>query len=201
MDKLTERFGALSIGEKVIIIAGVILFIDGFLPWYSFPGGSFNAWEWPGAIWSILAIFVGLAMAGTVALRKLTDVEIPDDVGGFSWPKILLGGGVAVLALVLIKLLNESSFMGFGFYLGIIAAGALAVAGFVMFREESAAGPPGPPSGPPPGPPSGPPPGPPSGPPPGPPSGPPPGPPSGPPSGPPPGPPSGPPSGPPPGPE
>jgi hypothetical protein len=26
--------------------------------------------------------------------------------------------------------------MGFGFFLGIIAAGALAAAGFMMFREE-----------------------------------------------------------------
>jgi hypothetical protein len=29
--------------------------------------------------------------------------------------------------------------MGFAFYVGIIAAAALAVAGFLMFREESAA--------------------------------------------------------------
>ncbi len=186
MDKLVEKFGALSIGEKIIIIAGVILFVDGFLPWYSIdfgPLGSFtrSGWQSPGAIWSMLAIVIGLAMAAVVVLKGLTEVEIPDDVGGASWPKILLGGGVAVLAFVLIKLLNESSFMGFGFYLGIIAAAALAVGGFLMFREEeSAAKPLGPPPGPPPGPPSGPPPGPPSGPPPGPPSGPPPGPPSGP---------------------
>ena len=178
MDKLIARFGALSIGEKIIIIAGVILFIDGFLPWYSIdfgPLGSItrSGWQSPGAIWSILAIFIGLAMATVVVLKGLTEVEIPDDVGGASWPKILLGGGVAALAFVLIKLLNESDFLGFGFYLGIIAAAALAAGGFLMFREEgSVAGP----SGPPPGPPSGPPPGPPPGPPSGPPSGPPPGP-------------------------
>jgi hypothetical protein len=173
MDKLIERFGALSIGEKVIIIAGVVLFIDGFLPWYSIDFGPLGSvtrsgWQSPGAIWSMLAIVIGLAMAAVVVLKGLTEVEVPDDVGGFSWPKILLGGGVAVLAFVLIKLLNESSSMGIGFYLGIIAAAALAAGGFLMFREESAAEPAGPPSGPPPGPPPGPPSGPPSGPPPGP---------------------------------
>ncbi len=174
MDKLIERFRALSIGEKVIIIAGVILFIDGFLPWYSIDFGPLgraglgsigsitrNGWQSPGAIWSMLAIVIGLAMAAVVVLKGLTEVEIPDNVGGATWPKILLGGGVAALAFVLIKLLNESSFLGFGFYVGIIAAAALAAGGFLMFREEeSAAKPPGPPSGPP----SGPPPGPPSGP-------------------------------------
>ena len=167
MDKLMERFGALSIGEKVIIIAGAILFIDGFLPWYSVdfgPLGSItrSGWQSPGAIWSMLAIVIGLAMAAVVVLKGLTEVEIPDNVGGQSWPKILLGGGVAALVLVLIKLLNESSFLGFGFYLGIIAAAALAVGGFLMFREEQAAGASGRPSGPPPGPPSDPPPSPPS---------------------------------------
>src|SRR3990172_3491688 len=156
MDKLLERFNALSIGEKIIVIAGLVLLIDGFLPWYSVSIGPYSAsasgWESPGAIWSMLAVLIGLAMAAVVVLNGLTDVEIPDNVGGQSWPRILLGGGVAALVLVVIKFLNESSNLGFGFYLGIIAAGALPAGGFLMFREESAAGPPGPPPAPPPGP-------------------------------------------------
>ncbi len=143
MDKVIDRFKATSVGEKVIIIAGVLLFIVGFMPWYSVdlgPFGTFtrSGWQSPGAIWSSLAIFVGLGMAGVVILKKLAEVAIPDNVGGLSWPKIFLGGGVAALALVVIKLLNESSSMGFAFYMGIIAAGALAVAGFMMYREETA---------------------------------------------------------------
>ena len=161
MDKLIEKFKALSIGEKIIIIAGLVLFIDGFLPWYDVDLGPFgsitrNGWESPGAIWSVLAIVIGLAMSGVVVLKGLTEVEIPDNIGGVSWPKILLGGGAAALLLVVIKFLNESSELGFGFYLGFIAAAALAAGGFLMYREESAAGssgsPSGPPSGPPPGP-------------------------------------------------
>ena len=147
MDSLIEKFKAMSVGEKIILIAGVLLFIVGFLPWYSvsfeFLGESasisVNGWQSPGAIWSMLAIVIGLAMATVVILRRLTNVSLPDNVGGFSWPKIFFGGGVASLAFVLIKLANESSFMGFGFYLGILSAGALAVAGFLMFREETAA--------------------------------------------------------------
>ena len=157
MDKLLEKFMSLSIGEKIIIIAGVVLFIDGFLPWYSIdlgPFGSFtrSGWQSPGAIWSMLAILIGIAMSGVVAVKISTEGVIPENVGGFTWPKILLGGGVAALLLVVIKFLNESSSLGFGFYLGFIAAAALAVAGVLMFREESAAGPSGPPPGPPLGP-------------------------------------------------
>ena len=143
MEKLIEKFSALSVGEKIIIIAGVLLFIFGFLPWYSISIGPIswtaNGWESPGAIWSILAILVGLAMAGVVVLKGLTTVEVPDNVGGFTWPRILLGGGVATLAFVVIKFLNESRSLRFGFYVGIIAAVALATGGFLMFREESMA--------------------------------------------------------------
>ncbi len=143
MDKLLERFNALSIGEKIIIVAGVVLFIDGFLPWYSVDLGivsvSRNGWESPGGIWSILAVLIGLAMAGVVAAKTFSDVAIPDNVGGLTWPKIHLGGGVAALAFVLIKLLNESSHLGFAFYVGIIATLALAGAGALMYREEQAA--------------------------------------------------------------
>ena len=143
MDKWIERYNALSVGEKIIIPAGVVLFIVGFLPWYSYDFGpvsvSRSGWQSPGAFWSILAIVVGLAMAGVVVVKNLGTTAVPDNVGGFTWPKIHLGAGVAALVLVLIKLANDSSNLSFGFYLGIIAAGALAVAGLLMFREESAA--------------------------------------------------------------
>ena len=143
MDKLIEKFMALSIGEKIIVIAGLVLLIDGFLPWYSVylgPFGSFtrNGWQSPGALWSMLAILIGLAMAGVVAVKLSTEGVIPENVGGFSWPKIFLGGGVAALLLVVIKFLNESSHLAFGFYLGFIAAAALAAGGFLMYREEMA---------------------------------------------------------------
>ena len=123
MEKWIEKFNALSIGEKIILPAGVVLFIIGFLPWYSVdlgPLGTYtrNGWESPGAIWSILAIFVGLAMAVVVGLKAFSTVAIPDNVGGFTWPKIHLGGGVLALVLVLIKFLNDNRLHGVCLLLG-----------------------------------------------------------------------------------
>ena len=142
MEKWLEKFMALGIGEKIIVIAGLILFIDGFLPWYDVDLGivsvTRSGWESPGAFWSILAILLGIAMSGVIAVKALTEGVIPDNVGGVTWPKILLGGGVATALLVLIKLLNESSYLGFGFYIGIICAAALAVGGVLLYREEMA---------------------------------------------------------------
>lgn len=142
MDKLLERFKALSTPEKIIVVAGIGLLIDGFLPWYKvdlgFASVSFNGWEAPGAAWSILAILIGTVMSGVIILKHFVGTVLPDNVNGITWPKLHLGGGVAALGFVLLKLLTESSFIAFGFYVGIIAAAALAVAGFLMYREESA---------------------------------------------------------------
>ncbi len=142
MEKVLERFNALRIQEKSILVAGLVLLVDGFLPWYSLDLGlvSFtaNGWQDPGAIWSILAILIGAAMAGVIIAKAFTDVKLPDEVGGMSWPKIHLGAGAAVLGLLLVKLLLESNYIGFGFYVGMLAALALAGSGFWLYREEQA---------------------------------------------------------------
>src|SRR3990170_1815574 len=101
MEKWLEKFMALGIGEKIIVIAGLILFIDGFLPWYDVDLGivsvTRSGWESPGGIWSILAILLGIAMSGVIAVKALTEGGIPDNVGGVTWPKILLAVGGVLL--------------------------------------------------------------------------------------------------------
>ena len=147
MEKWIEKFNALSLGEKIILPAGVVLFIVGFLPWYNVSASyegfsaskSWNAWSEFDAFWSILAIIIGLAMAVVVGLKAFSTVAIPDNVGGVTWPKIHLGGGVVALVFLLIKFLSNNDFTTYGLYLGIIAAAALAAGGFLMFRDESAA--------------------------------------------------------------
>jgi hypothetical protein len=144
MEKWIEKFNALSVGEKIILPAGVILFILGFLPWYSVDLGPFgswshNGWQSPASFWSILAILIGLAMAVVVGLKAFSTVVVPDNVGGVTWPKIHLAAGVVALVFLLIKFLGNHDSTAYGLYLGIIAAAALAAGGFLMFREETAA--------------------------------------------------------------
>lgn len=135
-----DKFNAMSIGEKVILIAGVVMLIASFLPWYrvSAFGVTFsaNGWEAPNAIWSILAVFVGLAMSATVAAKTFTDVQLPADIGGQSWDRIYLGGGALALLLVVLKFITESSNLSFGFYIALLAALALAAGGALTYRDE-----------------------------------------------------------------
>ncbi len=146
---LMDSFQKMSLGEKIVLIAGPILLIDSFLPWYKitvdFGLGSVSAsasgWEAPGAMWSILAVLIGLVMAGQVAVSRFTSIELPSELGNnLTWPKIHLGLGVAAVVFVAIKFLNESSHLSFGFFLGIILVIALAAGGFLMFQEEQKGG-------------------------------------------------------------
>lgn len=141
MDNIMEKFQALSLGEKIILVAGVVLFIVGFLPWYSFDLGPFGSvtrsgWQSPGALWSMLAIFIGLAMSGVITAKTFTDVKLPDDIAGQSWARIHLGGGVIALLFIIIKFLNHTGDLSFGFFIGFLAAAALVVGGGLMFRDE-----------------------------------------------------------------
>ena len=188
MDKLMEKFGALGIGEKIIIIAGALFVIDGFLPWFDYDvvgGPSRSGWSGDFSFLSILAILAALVMVAQIVVARFTEVQLPALPQGLTWPRVHLGlGGYVAFAVVIRLIVGESvgpidADMAFGLWIAVILAAALAAGGFLLFREEEAAGSSGPPSGPPPSPPSGPPPSPPSGPPPSPPSGSPPGPPSG----------------------
>jgi hypothetical protein len=146
MEKWIEKYNALSMGEKIILPAAVVLLIVGFLPWYSVDLGAFgsyshNGWQSPGAFWSVLAILIGIAMAGVIVVKNLGTVAVPDNVGGITWPKIHAGAGVVALVFLLIKFLGNHSYTTYGLYLGILAGAALAAGGLLMFRDESAAAP------------------------------------------------------------
>ncbi len=135
-----DKFNAMSIGEKVIVVAGALLLIASFLPWYRYDFGLFdisrNGWQSPGAFWSILAVFVGLAMSGVIAVKTFTDVQLPPDVGGQSWGRVFLAGGALALLLVVFKFITESSDLSYGFYIGLLATLALAAGGALMYRDE-----------------------------------------------------------------
>ena len=147
---IQEQFQKMGLGEKIILVAGPLLFIDGFLPWYSFDFGTFlgeslgsvsrSGWQSPGAIWSMLAVLIGLGMSGLVAAVRFGNVKLPELPQGVTWARLHLGLGGAAVLLVVLKFLNESSNLSYGFFIGIILVVALAAGGFLLFQEEQKGG-------------------------------------------------------------
>jgi hypothetical protein len=122
--------------DRVILIAGLLFFVDSFLPWYGIKLGPFSAnvsgWRSGGlAVISIL-----LAIAATLfAAMKTGGMQ----VGGAASEGMIylaLGGGAFVFALL--RLLTETNFTRYGLYLGIILGAVLAYGGWQKYKGSRA---------------------------------------------------------------
>jgi len=83
----------MTLGQAIVMVTGVLLFIWGFLPWYSDAGGSANAWSTetiPGLL--LTATWVPLLSLAIVVFTaiKVFGNGFPDSVLGFSWAQLAI---------------------------------------------------------------------------------------------------------------
>ncbi len=161
MDKIRD----LELGEQVIGVAGILLFIDSFLNWFSRDFGGFgisatvtqNGWD---NIFSLLAVLIGIAMVVVLVIQNFTGVGLPDRLGTLSWAQGYLIAGVVALALVVLQLIigSDAGTFGvsanlnrtYGLWLGLIFSAGLAGGGFLMVQGAEEGEAPGGPAAPPP---------------------------------------------------
>ncbi|MGI9023293.1 MAG: hypothetical protein ACR2HV_08710, partial [Acidimicrobiales bacterium] len=128
--------------------AGVLLIVDLlFLPWHSIDVGILasldvgtinrTAVQSPKEFYGILALLLTVVMVTQVALARLTTAKLPQIP--VPWGHVHVIAGVSVLVLLLVKLLVETKSLGYGAWLGVLLAGALAFGGYTVNRESSAA--------------------------------------------------------------
>jgi hypothetical protein len=146
-----EYWNKLTMGQRVIVASGILMLIDSFLPWYKYGGAgadlasqfgirtTSNAWQAPGSFWSILAVLIALGMLALVVAVVFGNVQLPD-LGQFTWGQAALAAGALALLFVVIRFLNHSGDLSYGFILGFIAAAGLAAGGYLRYTEEQGAG-------------------------------------------------------------
>ncbi|WP_322762396.1 hypothetical protein [Frankia sp. Cr2] len=132
-------------GDVGIMGAGVVVFVSSFLPWYGASFGGYHASisGWNSGFIAWFPILLCLAVAGVVAAATFGNVRLP--TGGPVGPSLalVLGGGVAVLLILLrwITLPDAGSSLfaaqiksgaKVGLFLGLI--GAAAMTGFAVLR-------------------------------------------------------------------
>ncbi len=135
----------LSLSDKIIGGTGIVLIIDLlFLPWHSIDLGAFGgsitrtAVQDPNAIWGIFALLLTIAIVAVVAVRALKpETTLPDLP--VTWNQAIFYAAAATAALLLLKLVIETSQLGFGAFLGIILAGGMAYGGFLKFQDDKSA--------------------------------------------------------------
>lgn len=129
----------MTIPQKVGSVAGIVLIVNLFVPWYGVDIGpvsaNANAFDAGFLAWggSFLAIF-GAAVVALKAsgLRDVTFGSLKAEQIGF-----VLGGAGAIL--VVLRWLTETSFTKFGLFLGILAAVAVAYGAFGNMKESGIA--------------------------------------------------------------
>ncbi len=137
-------FKKLSQGERIVLIAGVLLILDLLIfPWHNIDLAGLisvkrTGVQSPNAFYGVLALIVTLVMVGQIVAAKLANVTLPDLP--VPWSQVHLIAGIVVFALLLLKLIVETDFLGFGAYLGVVLGAAVAFGGFTIRKEAGATG-------------------------------------------------------------
>jgi hypothetical protein len=134
-----KLWNALSNGGKVAGIAGIVLLINIFLPWYGFSIGGFsesiNAFDSGFLAWG--GSLIAIAAAVILLLDELGQSKIA--MGNFHGRQIaLLVGGLGTL-LVLLRWLTETDLVKFGLFLGILGAAAVTAGCYMSMKEAGIA--------------------------------------------------------------
>ncbi len=140
----------LTPANTVILIAGAVMLIASFLPFYEFSlpaiaGGdqNFSAWSTDAFLFGIatLVVLFGVVMALHVALTTFANVSLPDRVLGFTWDQVHVALGFQATVMMLAFLVRDKGLFDFGvgFFLMLLAAIALLVGAVMRTREGATA--------------------------------------------------------------
>jgi hypothetical protein len=129
-----ERFNALGRGAQLMLIGGVLLFIDMFFAWQSIdlgPLGDYSRKGWYGAAGVILGILTIILLAWLIV--RIASVNIPLPVSTAMSAAVI---SVLVLIFAIIKLLtilgDETTIWA---WIGLALAIVVAVGGFMVVQE------------------------------------------------------------------
>lgn len=138
----------LSLGDRIVAAAGILLFIDLlFFPWHrvSVGIGPFRATftssgvEGPRAFLGWLALLLTVAVVAAVLVRRLTTAKLPDLP--IPWNQATFFATIAVEALLVIKLVSKTDFLGFGAWVALVLGAAMTYGGFLVAQQPEAAPP------------------------------------------------------------
>jgi hypothetical protein len=131
-----KRLLALSLGTKLVLVAGPVLFLGLFFTWQQLrvDYGPAGVAELPQDGWDAWGLLVGVLTITTVTLvvlRRLTEVELAEDV---PWDGVILGLGLATFALAIVKSLTDADSTWWS-YVFVAVAGVLAAGTYLLWAE------------------------------------------------------------------
>jgi len=135
---LLER-GIVGIGDRLALLAGVVLAVSAFTGWYSGPGEGVkvSVTGWDTGVAGKIVFFIGLAFVLVVVIREV-GVQMPASVPE-SLLTIALGAIATIIVLVRVISIPDDFFFagrGAGIWISLVAAIGVIVAGLLQASEE-----------------------------------------------------------------
>jgi hypothetical protein len=137
-ESLLER-GMLGVGERLELLAGVVLAVSAFTGWYSGPGEGVkvSVTGWNTGVAGKIVFFLGVAAVIVVVLREV-GVTLPA-----AFPEslitIALGSAATIIVLIRVFSIPDDFFFagrGIGIWISLAAAIGVIVAGLLEASEE-----------------------------------------------------------------
>jgi hypothetical protein len=138
----------LSQGEWIVLVIGLLLLADLiFLPWHAVhltptqqavaDAYGFDptpaAVQSPGRGYGIAAVIFLLVMIVQILIARFTTLRLPQPP--VPWSQIHLIAGIFVLVVLAIKLIRDTSGLGYGAYSGILGGVLVAYGGYLIAQN------------------------------------------------------------------
>jgi hypothetical protein len=133
--------GMLGVGDRLGLLAGLVLAVSAFTGWYTGPGEgvTVSVMGWHTGLVGKLVFAVGVIVVLVVALREI-GIEMPAAIPE-SLVTIALGSIATILVLVRVFAIPDDFFFagrGIGIWISLVAAIGVIVAGLLQASEEMA---------------------------------------------------------------
>jgi len=132
-----DRFRTLSTGPKLLLVATPLLFVSLFFTWQKLEvdfgragraEALLDGWDF----WGLLIGMLALGLTALAVVAYLTDVELSEDV---PWGPLVLGGGIAILALTLLKNVTDAD-SAWASYVAVLLAALVALGSYETWAED-----------------------------------------------------------------
>ena len=138
VDSIFER-GLLGIGDRIGLLAGVVLSVSAFTGWYAGPGEGVkvSVTGWDTGVAGKIVVFLGIAVVLVVVLREV-GIELPAAVPQ-SLLTVFLGAVATIIVLVRAISIPDDFFFagrGVGLWISLVAAIGVIVGGLLQASEE-----------------------------------------------------------------
>lgn len=132
-----DRFRTLSTGPKLLLVATPLLFVSLFFTWQKLEvdfgragraEALLDGWDF----WGLLIGMLALGLTALAVVAYLTDVELSEDL---PWGALVLGGGIAILALTLLKNVTDAD-SAWASYVAVLLAALVALGAYETWAED-----------------------------------------------------------------